>query len=505
MGVKFYTDNWLSASAGVGLLRALENSGIEWKDFIDGNTIDLPQDVFDKLPETYGDYLIKDLTLERFKQILQDRNKKKNFNIYISYIFVACKKIKDFFLNSPLANPSSRPTKEVGDEFNKILETEKDLQKLYSRAKEIIKTFVKNQLEELLTSPKSSKTCFFCGERKAYLKKDGKAKVKAKVFDSTNFTPLAASPNTVENFFWNGKSNMYLCPECEIFLYFSAFGFLRTTRDTYLFVYMPDLKETRDMNNILSTEGNLFSFMNKTIVEASKRIEERKAEWILQNIYIVELEKAGEDKANIYTLSIPPRLAKTIKEMIDKFPEEDFKENVFEIFLDYAYSEKSLYELVFKIMSGFFFKNRYKDLRGKEATLLKVGKDFNYLPHSLTYFIKFQEVLNMEDKNRVNRQVDWAYKEGLKLRNIYKKKMDEDRARKKIESISYRLLDAIRRKDTDAFQQNLIRAYLEAEREIPYVFVEALKDGNFNRIAYAFLIGLNSNGREDERSKEAVG
>ncbi len=494
MGVKFYADNWLSASAGVGLLKAFENLGIEWKDFVDGNTIELTPEVFERLPEVYGEYLLKDFTLGEFESILE--GKKEKFNIYNLVVY---NKLADFFSNSPLTNPSF--TKRVGKEFNNFYKEEKDLQTLYRKAEELIKGFVNDQLRALLSSPRSNKTCFFCGERGAYLK-DG----KVKVFDATNFTPLAASLDTVENFFWNGKSNMYLCPECEIFLYFSAFGFLRTTRGTYLFVYMPDLKDTKDMNNILGTEGNLFSFMNKTIVEVSKRIEERKAEWILQNIYVVELEKAGQDKANIYTLSVPPRLAKTIKEMINEFP-ENFKENVFDIFLDYTYSEKSLYELIFKILSGFFFKGRYKDknLKGRDAVLVKVGKGFDSLSYGLTYFIKFQEVLNMEDKERVNKQVNWAYKEGLTLRNIYFNEMDKDRAKRKIEGISYRLLDAVRRKDTDVFQQNLIRAYLEAEREIPYVFVEALKDKNFNKIAYAFLIGLNGRGREDDGPEEAVG
>ena len=102
----------------------------------------------------------------------------------------------------------------------------------------------------------------------------------------------------------------------------------------------------------------------------------------------------------------------------------------------------------------------------------------------------------MEDKEKVSKQINWAYSEGLALKEIYEQSMGKEKASRKVEGISYRLLDAVRRRDTDAFQQNLIRAYLEAEREIPYIFVEALKDGNFNRIAYAFLIGLNGKSKE---------
>ena len=36
------------------------------------------------------------------------------------------------------------------------------------------------------------------------------------------------------------------------------------------------------------------------------------------------------------------------------------------------------------------------------------------------------------------------------------------------------------------------------EREIPYVIKESLDDKNFNMIAYAFLIGLNSEEKTEE-------
>ncbi|EDP75971.1 type I-B CRISPR-associated protein Cas8b1/Cst1 [Hydrogenivirga sp. 128-5-R1-1] len=484
MGVRFYADSWLTASAGVGLLRALENTGYRWEDFVKGNTIELDEEVFEKLPEIYSQYLLRDLSLERFREILEKR--KEKFNLYNTVVY---EKINDFFSNSPLTNPSG--TKKVGEAFNVLLEQEEDIQQLFSEGKKLIAEFVREKFSEILNYQKSKKVCYFCKERHAYIKKG-----KVKVLDATNFTPLAASLDTVENFFWEGKSNMYLCPECEIFLYFSAFGFHRTPARTYLFVYLPDLENTKRMNDLLRAETDLRSFMNRTIVEASKILAGRKADWILRNIYIVEIEKVGDAQSNIYTLSITPRLASAIKENIDKYPQ--VFNNLFEVFLEYVYSGRSLYDFIYKILSGFFYKQRYKRLSGRNAQLIKSGMGFkSYLPFGLTYFIKFQEVLEMEDRERVSKQVNWAYSEGLTLKNTYEQSMGKEKANRKIEGISYRLLDAIRRRDTDAFQQNLIRAYLEAEREIPYVFVEALKDGSFNRIAYAFLIGLNGKGKEE--------
>jgi len=315
-------------------------------------------------------------------------------------------KINDFFSNNPvLVNPSS--TKQVNQKITDIVEGKRD--SAYEDVVSEIKDFIREQFNQLLGEERNEKTCFFCKERKAYKKKG-----RVKVFDATNFTPLAASLDTVENFFYKGRSNMYLCPECEIFLYFSAFGFTKTPRNTYLFVYTPDLIETVNFNDEVKIGGTR-DFLSRTIVEASKHVEQRKAEWILQNIYIVEIEKVGDAKANVYTLNITRRLAQAIREMIEEYPLRF--EDIFDLFIEYAYSRKSLYEFLMRIMSGFFFKKRYKDLKGREAILIKKGSGFKeYLPYSLTYFIKFQEVMDMEDKNKVTSQVNWAYKEGLTLK-----------------------------------------------------------------------------------------
>ena len=91
--------------------------------------------------------------------------------------------------------------------------------------------------------------------------------------------------------------------------------------------------------------------------------------------------------------------------------------------------------------------------------------------------------------NEQKHYIDQAFDEGKKLKGFY---TEDPNKEKKLEALIYRLLEAIRRKDKGYFIHNLIRAYLEVEREIPDVIKESLDDKNFNMIAYAFLIGLNS-------------
>ncbi|MGB9874466.1 MAG: type I-B CRISPR-associated protein Cas8b1/Cst1, partial [Hydrogenobacter sp.] len=286
MVVRFYADNWLTASAGVGLLKDLEHKGIKWEPFLKGNVIELPEDLFKEIGKIYADYLLSDFNQDVLKEILE-KNKEKDFNLYNSVVYP---KIRDFYSNSPiLVNPSK--TKRANAEFKEFYKKEKDIELLYSKAVDVIKNFIKEQFDELLGHERSQKVCFFCRERKAYIKDK-----KVKVFEATNFTPLGASPNTVENFFWNGKSNMYMCPECEIFMYFSAFAFFtfqKTLRKSYMFVYMPDLKETFSLNDVLAKEGSV-GIISKTILEVAKAVQQRKSEWVLRNIYIVEIEKVKD-------------------------------------------------------------------------------------------------------------------------------------------------------------------------------------------------------------------
>jgi hypothetical protein len=136
-----------------------------------------------------------------------------------------------------------------------------------------------------------------------------------------------------------------------------------------------------------------------------------------------------------------------------------------------------------------------------------LAKGFKTLPRGLLFLALFEELLKegSEMKDTVKKKIDWAFAEGKRVRETLKT-LYPDRFEKKIETASYRLLEAIRRRDTDAFAQNLIRLYLDVKKPIPKLFADALNEEYFNRIAYAFLIGLNNEyaveGEEKEETAE---
>jgi CRISPR-associated CXXC_CXXC protein Cst1 len=467
--VRFYAGNWLMASACVGVLKVLENAGEDIKKYVEERTLKIPKSLWEKLPELYVDYLLKDE--ESVKRSLEDsyRQRGNDINPYNTLIY---SRLRDFHSNSPFTNQSHEYIKRLKGVYSENLE------EVLEKVKE---SFLEAYRKLLATTEELSNTCFFCHERQA-----------KNYVDATTFTPLFASLETVRNFIWDP---IPICKECEFLLYFASAGFYRSA-GKYLFVYVPDdLLETYRMNMVLSTEkeieqeklGKVWS-----VVRYALDLEKQKSSWVLQNIYFVEIEMVGDATANIYSFHISPNLAKAIRKLIDSYPKN--LQDIFSEFLFYIYTGRSLYEFLFLLLSGFIRKDSYKNLQGGtiESKIVQAGRNMKYISQNLLFFINFQEVLNMNEQKGYIDRAFWA---GRELKKLYK---ENESTQKKLEPLTYRLLEAIRRKDKEYFIHNLIRAYLEVEKEIPYLFKEALDDKNFSMIAYAFLIGLNS----EEKSKE---
>jgi CRISPR-associated protein Cst1 len=100
--------------------------------------------------------------------------------------------------------------------------------------------------------------------------------------------------------------------------------------------------------------------------------------------------------------------------------------------------------------------------------------------------------------------------EGKGLWNIYyegqdlKKVLIEKKAENKIDSIAYKLLNALRVGDINTFMDVLIRVYMGYNREIPSSFVKGLKEKKFfYAYGYSFLNGLLGKEKTETKNKEA--
>jgi len=394
------------------------------------------------------------------------------------------------------------------NEFTETLKGESIINQLNEWGKEInekiIKKAIISELKKVLKEEKflfesyNLPICRFCFKRKA---------PSGNTLEEKHFTPLFASSNTLENFFYNGKNTLFLCRYCEYLLYFSMFAFNKTPNGNFIFVYIPsDVETTYRLNRLVKDIQTVSrDFLKETLAKVVKELAQQKVEWYLSNIFFVEIEPVSQNTANVYTFHIPLRVAEVILELNlpEKFPK--VLNPLLDIFLFYTFEGKSLYHLLHQIVGFYFYflkpRNVKVDIKTYRGRIINFAKKLKTLPSSLKFLILFEELLKegLEMKEELQRRINWAFGEGKKIREILKKEYPE-RFDKKIETVSYRFLDAIRRRDIDAFAQNLIRLYIDVKEPIPKLFVDALEENGFNRIAYAFLIGLNNEFKEENSS-----
>jgi CRISPR-associated protein Cas5t len=513
--VMFYPNNWLMASACVGILKVLDWKYKDFSKFVEGNKVKIDTRIWDEIPYLYAEYLCE-LNKERFINTLDEliknagnennENKAQEIGAEIYKALINTNISYALYRNGRLTqNFKSEYKREIGNKFleelrnlNKPIEELTDREKgyIFEEIKECVKQkFAKALQEEIIETATDGieLTCSFCNHRKAI-----------KFVEERNFTPLFASFETMRNFFWD---NIPICMECAISLFFSSISFFSSGAQKQIFIYIPqNLEETYRINTIKELEedvmsekankGNksLYSLMNKLV-----KYEIQKTEWMLESIYLVELEApSNSNDVRIYSFHISDRIAQAIRTEIKSYPKE--LSRIFSEFMFYIYTGKSLYDFLLYLLSGFLRKKSYENLKDNtvDARIVSAGAGKNMkISESLLFFINFQEVLNMNEQRDYIKQ---AFRAGRELKSSYIK---SEGNQKKLEELTYKLLEAIRRKDQGYFSQNLIKAYLRVGKEIPYFFVEVLKDKNFNMIAYAFLMGLNSELEKKDKEEQA--
>jgi CRISPR-associated protein Cas5t len=498
--VMFYPNNWLTASACVGMLKVLKSESSKYKDenlsgFVEGNKVKIDRRIWDEMPYLYAEYLCELNKKEFINKLnnlgrhIANRNAEK-IGAEIYNVLIGRNITLYLYRNSFLTNNfKSEYKQEIGNKFLEVfINLNKPIEKLTGEEKnhifEEVKTIVKQKFAEALEREIREidreairLTCSFCNQRKAI-----------NFVKERNFTPLFASLKTMGNFFWD---RIPICKECVISLFFSCISFVSSGEHKKTFIYIPqNLEETYRINTTMGLRGDVtsrFYSLTDELVED----EIQKAKWVLESIYFVEFEtKPRSNDVRIYSFHIPDRVAQAIRTEIKNYPEE--LRSIFSEFMFYINTGKSLYDFLLYLLLGFFKKESYENLKDDtvDSRIVNAGMKISKLER-LLFFINFQEVLNMNEQRGY---IEQAFNEGKKLRSYYITSEDDQEkieALKKLEGLTYKLLEAIRRKDREYFIQNLIRAYLRVEKEIPYLFKEALYDENFNMIASAFLIGLN--------------
>ncbi|WP_029520046.1 type I-B CRISPR-associated protein Cas8b1/Cst1 [Persephonella sp. IF05-L8] len=361
-------------------------------------------------------------------------------------------------------------------------------------------------LKENKVEKDDSYYCISCVERKAK-KVVRKNYQEIVVFDTGVSKFYGLNPNAI-NFIWNFNPKLPLCEICEI-IYFSYFAGLTPVKKddetVYYFVNsdssIDDLvRENQLLKNILTTEISeniLLNFFTQIVLESSYR----EAVYTLQNIAVLELDLTNETMPKVYSFNLSREKAQFLKETKNKEDLRRFSKNYYKI-KDTRIS--ILPEIMYLILENKFYFNYLNKLLKFYIATQNNSKNYetNINPHQLQVLnsLIFRFLTNVIGGRtmKISENDMWTiYYKGKGLADLLKSKNAEN----KIQSISYKLLNALRIGNTREFMDVLIRTYMAYGEEIPSSFVKTLSDKEtFYALGYSFLNGLL--GEENQAKKQ---
>jgi len=346
---------------------------------------------------------------------------------------------------------------------------------------------------------KSSKhICVICAERLA----------KKNLNFNTGFSTVFGLNEDATNFLWNFDIRIPSCEICEI-IYLCSFAGLTKLNGKYYFVNQDNTVESlfvaagkfeRELvkNYEIKLEDFLFVKFFADLLVQSKKLQ---SQYIIQNINFIEVEikklsKTSERKlVKVFNFNIDRKTAEFIKENHENlkslsksyfiFPDDKTKVYILIEFLNSILKKSLSYEFLYKT-----FKSKIKD-----KAYITNNNLLRLIYMYFLYLKKFGgENMDLEEKNL------WAmYNQGQDLLAQLRQRNAEN----KIQSIAYKLLNALKIGDVKQFMDTLIRVYVAYDLKVPGLVLKAMHNkDNFYLLGYSFLSGLLGKEYKTEEEKQ---
>ena len=157
--------------------------------------------------------------------------------------------------------------------------------------------------------------------------------------------------------------------------------------------------------------------------------------------------------------------------------------NIYDITIDRLLNNCNMFTLIHKLLM-------YKITKSQSITT------YYHMGHVINLnLINVKYLKGVEDMDKVKENVELVRKcraYGYYLRQEYLNK-DPEADKSKIRGISYRLLNALKTRNTEMFMHNIITGYMYVGETIPSKLTKALEsEEELGIIGYAFVTGLNS-------------
>ena len=333
---------------------------------------------------------------------------------------------------------------------------------------------------------KSDKTkfkyqCFNCGNKISRMSNDI-AFLNQTGFDSSRKTSHV----------WNFANDVVICDLCKLvysclpagFVYAYNYGIFvnsNASADDLIRVN----RKFRD--DVLKTDNQKRSFTYRALVNAITEKERAKVQYELQDVQVIRYENE-KYRFNILSKDIL-RVIRDSKKELDTLLNAGYREvrtyfSVYDLVMDNLLNNYNLFTLIHKLLVYSITKSQSIETYYHMGHVMSLNLiNVNYL-----------KGVDGVDKGNVNEHRDLVQKArayGYYLRQDYLEK-DRDADKNKIRGISYRLLNALKTRNSEMFMHNIITSYMFVGKPIPSKLTLALEDDEMlGIVGYAFVTGLN--------------
>jgi CRISPR-associated protein Cst1 len=246
---------------------------------------------------------------------------------------------------------------------------------------------------------------------------------------------------------------------------------------------------SHDINNIVR-KHEVYSYFRIANILNSKSLSEAGRE--LENIQIVRIHSENKqrpysfnllNKQLVYIIFLSRESLQTLaeKNLFVKSSTGIFY-NLFEETIKKLFANQNLYSLLHLcLVSNVSFFGMWQIFEvQKNIMIIKGGK-------------------NMDKNFGIGKQIDHARLCGRDLQIVY----NQNSLKKKVETITYKALNALKTKNSNKFADILLNAYMAVNKPIPTVFINTLKTEELlQALGYAFVLGLQGQEKYKEEKAE---
>lgn len=335
-------------------------------------------------------------------------------------------------------------------------------------------------------------SCFTCNNKIAKLGKPA-------AYDLTWISKIGVDMSRKSSHFWGLNGDSFICPICNLIYSCIPAGFTvingkglfinqNSNIDTLIKINRHSLDHNSSFEDLeQETYFNIVENINQSSIEHFQKE--------IENIQIIKLDSNNDRRPYTFNLLSKDKLKvisdnkNMLKAMVKIHAKVGSKEflNLYREVINRLYDGRNQFDLINKLL------------------YLKIDDKFNKIQF-IEMIIKINNNFlgGRDERKMINyKAIDDCKRHGLLLRKAYTDKKAEN----KLGGISYRLLNALKTKNTARFMDTLLNSYMYLGKQVPTTFVEALKDvEKFQTIGYSFVLGLQGEEakKQEEGKKEEV-